>query len=120
MILCSLIGADDSDTRAYATSALGAILTATRAVDEAMAALYDMTGGTSGRNQKKDDDIVRAISAGGGCGSSVSQLLLSAETSVALNHKDGLGLERQIVRRHEGPLSRLPPCLLCVWDRFDG
>jgi hypothetical protein len=83
MILCSLVGADDSDTRAHATGALGATLTATRAIDGAMSALSEMTAGVAGRTDKKDGDIVRAITAGGGCGSSVSQLLLSADNSVA-------------------------------------
>jgi len=83
MILCSLIGADDSDTRAHATAALAATISATRAVDEAFSSLYEMTGGVAGRSEKKDGDIVRAITAGGGCGSSVSQLLLSADNSVA-------------------------------------
>jgi len=83
MILCSLIGADDSDTRAHATAALGATISATRAMDEAFASLYEMTGGAAGRSEKKDGDIVRAITAGGGCGSSVSQLLLSADNSIA-------------------------------------
>jgi len=83
MILCSLIGADDSDTRAHATSALGATISATRVIDEAFASLYEMSGGAAGRTDKKDGDIVRAITAGGGCGSSVSQLLLSADNSVA-------------------------------------
>eukprot|EP00980_Cylindrotheca_fusiformis_P020255 scaffold7328_cov145-Cylindrotheca_fusiformis.AAC.3 len=88
MILCSLIGADDSDTRAHATGALGATLTSTRAIDGAMSALSEMTGGAAGRTDKKDGDIVRAITAGGGCGSSVSQLLLSADNTVA-----GMGCE---------------------------
>lgn len=83
MILCSLIAADDSDTRAHATAALGATISATRAIDEAFASLYEMTGGLAGKVEHKDGDIVRAITAGGGCGSSVSQLLLSAEHSVA-------------------------------------
>jgi hypothetical protein len=83
MILCSLVAADDSDTRAHATGALGATLLATRAIDDSMAALSEMTGGAAGRTNKKDGDLVRAISAGGGCGSSISQLLLSADTSVA-------------------------------------
>ena len=83
MILCSLIGADDSDTRAHVTGTLGAILTATRAIDGAMSALAEMSGGAAGRTQAKDGDIVRAITAGSGFGSSVSQLLLSADNSVA-------------------------------------
>ena len=88
MILCSLIGADDSDTRAHATGALGATLVATRAIDGAMTALAEISGGTYGGGDKKDGDIVRAITAGGGCGSSVSQLLLSADNNVA-----GMGCE---------------------------
>ncbi|KAL3920939.1 MAG: hypothetical protein SGILL_003011 [Bacillariaceae sp.] len=83
MILSSLIGADDSDTRAHATAALGATISATRSIDEAFASLYELSGGLVGRTNKKDGDIVRAITAGGGCGASVSQLLLSAENSVA-------------------------------------
>ncbi|VEU37777.1 unnamed protein product [Pseudo-nitzschia multistriata] len=83
MILCSLVGTDDSDTRTHAIAALGAVISATRAVDEALASLYEMTGGVVGRTDKKDGDILRAISASGGCGSSVSQLLLSADNSVA-------------------------------------
>lgn len=83
MILCSLIGAEDSDTRAHATSALGTILTATRAIDSAMSALSEMTGGAAGYSQRNDGDIIRAISAGSGFGPAVSQLLLSAEHSVA-------------------------------------
>merc|ERR1740117_1698434 len=54
MILCGLIGADDSDTRAHATAALGATISATRAIDEAFASLYEMTGGAAGRTDKKD------------------------------------------------------------------
>jgi FYVE zinc finger/WW domain len=83
MILCSLIGADDSDTRAHATGTLGAIVTATRAIDGAMSALAEMTCGAAGQIQKKDGEIVRAITAGSGFGSSVSQLLLSADNAVA-------------------------------------
>lgn len=83
MILCTLIGTDDADTRAHAVGALGATLTSCRAVDASLVTLAEMTGGISGRMQSKDGDIVRAIVAGGGCGSSVSQLLLSADNSVA-------------------------------------
>lgn len=83
MILCSLIGAEDSDTRAHATAALGATLTATRAMDASLAALSEMTGGRDGSSEQKDGQIVRAIVAGGGCGASVSQLLLSADHNVA-------------------------------------
>lgn len=83
MILGSLIGADDADIRAHAVGALGATLASTRAVDSSMVALHEMTGGEFGRTTSKDGEIVRAIIEGGGCGSAVSQLLLSAENSVA-------------------------------------
>ena len=83
MILGSLIGSDDADIRAHAVSALNATLSSTRAVDASMVALSEMTGGEFGRTVSKEGDIVRAIVAGGGCGSSVSPLLLSAENSVA-------------------------------------
>ena len=83
MILCSLIGTDDADTRAHAMGALGATLTATRAIDRSLCALYEMTGGQVGRKQEKDGDIVRAIVSGGGCGPSLSQLLVSADNGVA-------------------------------------
>jgi hypothetical protein len=84
LILCSLIGADDSDTRAHATGALGATLDATRAMNESLATLYDMTGGQAGRiSNNSDGDIIRSIVQGGGCGNALSQLLLSAENGVA-------------------------------------
>mmetsp|Transcript_17915 Transcript_17915/g.27692 ORF Transcript_17915/g.27692 Transcript_17915/m.27692 type:complete len:2216 (+) Transcript_17915:60-6707(+) len=83
MILCSIIGADDADTRAHATGALSATIASTRAIDSSMTALSEMTGGRVGAVAEKDGDILRAIVSGGGCGSSLSQLLLSAENSVA-------------------------------------
>ena len=83
MILCSLIAADDPDTRAHATGALGATLEATRAIDESLSTLYDMTGGQAGSVQRNDGNIIRAIVNGGGCGNGLAGLLLSAENSVA-------------------------------------
>ena len=83
MILGSLIGADDPDTRAHAVTALGATLQSTRTVDAALSALAEMTGGEFGRSASNDGDIVRAIVAAGGCAGSVAQLLLSAEHTVA-------------------------------------
>lgn len=82
MILCSLVGADDGDTRAHATGALGAVLASTRAIDASLVALSEMTG-SSKPTPGKDGDIIRAIVTGGGCGSSISQLLLSADNAVA-------------------------------------
>jgi hypothetical protein len=81
MILCTLVGADDADTRAHATGALAAVLKSTRAVDAALVTLSEMTG--SSKPPPKDGDVIRAIVAGGGCGSSISQLLLSADNAVA-------------------------------------
>mmetsp|Transcript_10306 Transcript_10306/g.28438 ORF Transcript_10306/g.28438 Transcript_10306/m.28438 type:complete len:2169 (+) Transcript_10306:173-6679(+) len=83
MILCSLISADDADTRAHAVGALGTTLNSTRAVDASMSTLAELTGGAAGRVEPKDGEIVRAIVAGGGCSSSVAQLLLSADNAVA-------------------------------------
>lgn len=83
MILGSLVGTDDADTRAHAVAALNATLQSTRAVDAALEALSEMTGGEYGRTDPKDGEIVRAIVAAGGCAGSVAQLLLSAESAVA-------------------------------------
>ena len=84
LILCSLIGADDSDTRAHATGALGATLDATRATNESLNTLYEMTGGQAGRlHGNADGDIIRSIVQGGGCGNALSLLLQSAENGVA-------------------------------------
>ena len=83
MILCSLIGAEDSDTRAHAVAACQAVLSSTRIMDNSRAALAEMTGGQPGGSETKDGEIVRAIVAGGGAGSAVSQLLISADNAVA-------------------------------------
>eukprot|EP00978_Attheya_sp_CCMP212_P032199 scaffold124401_cov54-Attheya_sp.AAC.1 len=84
MILCSLIGAEDADTRAHATAALSATISATRAIDASLAMLQEVTTGRAPSNSHKSDAaIVSAIVSGGGCGSSLSQLLLSADNTVA-------------------------------------
>lgn len=80
MILTSLITTDDADTRAHAVAALATVLASTRAVDASRIALAEMTGRPPARS--RDGDIVRAIVAGG-CASSVSRLLLSADHAVA-------------------------------------
>ena len=113
MILCSLIRADDSDTRAHATAALGATISARRAIDEAFLSLYEMTGGAAGRCEKKDGDIVRAITTGGGCGSSVSQLLLSADNSVA-------SMGCQFFYRPTALLQDASSCTVCYRYRCEG
>lgn len=84
MILTTLIATEDSDTRAHAVGALGAMLASTRAVHASLVALAEMTGGAFGSNNaSKEGMMVRAIVAGGGCDAAVSQLLLSAEHGVA-------------------------------------
>ena len=87
MILGSLVGTDDADTRAHAVAALAATLTSTRAVAHSYAALAEMTG-QAVANLPQDAAVVRAIVAAGGCGDSVSQLLLSADDAVA-----GMGIQ---------------------------
>ena len=83
LLLGSLIASHDSDTRAHAVGALGAILAATRAIDASLQTLSEMTAGQAGRIQHKDGEMVRAIVSGGGCAASVAQLVLSADHSVA-------------------------------------
>lgn len=83
LLLGSLISSHDSDTRAHAVGALGAILAATRAMDASLETLSEMTAGQAGRIQHKDGEMVRAIVSGGGCAASVAQLILSADHSVA-------------------------------------
>jgi hypothetical protein len=69
--------------RCRGSIALGAILTATRFIDASLVALSEMAG--SPKPPSKDGDFIRAIVAGGGCGSSISisALLQSADNSVA-------------------------------------
>lgn len=67
IILCSLIAAEDGDTRAHAISALSAVICAARDLNQDMV----------------DADLVTAISNSGGCGEAISQLLLSSDATVA-------------------------------------
>jgi FYVE zinc finger/WW domain len=85
LILCSLIGANDSDTRAHAVGALGAVLNATRAIHSSLATLAEMTGQPSftAASSESSSSTVSAIVAAGGCGATVSQLLISADHGVA-------------------------------------
>eukprot|EP00546_Thalassionema_frauenfeldii_P003313 CAMPEP_0178932090 /NCGR_PEP_ID=MMETSP0786-20121207/22378_1 /TAXON_ID=186022 /ORGANISM="Thalassionema frauenfeldii, Strain CCMP 1798" /LENGTH=2256 /DNA_ID=CAMNT_0020609251 /DNA_START=76 /DNA_END=6846 /DNA_ORIENTATION=- len=84
LILCSLMGAEDADTRTHATAALGATLDATRAMDESLANLYELTGGFAGMPKAHSEiTIIRAIVQSGGCDFALSQLLQSSETTVA-------------------------------------
>jgi hypothetical protein len=88
MILCSLMGTEDADTRAHAMGSLGAVLSATRAIQASRNALAEMTGRPKQRKSADHEEgvatmVLRAIVTSGGCGNSVSQLLLSADNVVA-------------------------------------
>ena len=78
MILCSLMAADDADTRSHATAALSAVIVAARAVDVAIE-----TPTIGRRASPSDEPIVSAVVQSGGCGSALAQLLFSADNSVA-------------------------------------
>ena len=112
MILCSLIGAEDTDTRAHAVGTCQAILSSTRIMDNSRAALAEMTGGQPGGSETKDGEIVRAILAGGGCGSSVSQLLISADNAVA-----GMGCD--FVASLVGPLLSQAAATASLPQQYD-
>ncbi|CAB9527939.1 expressed unknown protein [Seminavis robusta] len=112
MILCSLIGAEDADTRAHAVAACQAILSSTRIMDNSRAALAEMTGGQPGGSETKDGEIVRALIAGGGCGSSVSQLLISADNAVA-----GMGCD--FVASLVGPLLSQAAATASLPSQYD-
>ena len=67
IILCSLIAAEDPDTRAHAIYALSAVISAAREL----------------KQNEIDANLVTAISSSGGCGEAISQLLLSSDLNVA-------------------------------------
>jgi hypothetical protein len=73
MILCSLMSADDADTRSHATAALSSIIVSSRAVDNEQA----------NNNINADASIITAIVENGGCGASLTEMLLSADDSMA-------------------------------------
>ncbi|MEM7561210.1 MAG: hypothetical protein AAF394_18960, partial [Planctomycetota bacterium] len=108
MILCSLIGAEDADTRAHAVAACQSVLSSTRIMDNSRAALAEMTGGQPGGSETKDGEIVRAILAGGGAGQSVSQLLISADNAVAGMGCDFLGSLAGPLLSQAGATATLP------------
>jgi FYVE zinc finger/WW domain len=112
MILCSLIGEEDADTRAHAVAACQAILSSTRIMDNSRAALAEMTGGQPGGSETKDGAIVRALVAGGACGSAVSQLLISADNAVA-----GMGCD--FVASLVGPLLSQAAATASLPSQYD-
>jgi len=88
MILCSLLNSEDGETRAHATSALEAIVIATREIG---LALHEPSGkgrGLSrvGRGTERDSTIVDAIisSVGGSGLPALAHLLISADESVSM------------------------------------
>jgi hypothetical protein len=86
MILCSLLAADDAETRAHATSTLEAVVIATRQIGLALNTNH-LSGGFSarvGRGTKDDSRIVDAIVSNGGCGPALAHLLISSDESVAM------------------------------------
>jgi len=86
MILCSLLSSEDAETRAHATSALEAIVIATREIGTVLNGTSSSTGkfvSRVGRGTSNDSFIVDAIVSNGGCGSALAHLLISSEESVA-------------------------------------
>lgn len=74
LILCSLMGASDSDTRAHATAALASIIVSARSIDSHL---------NSSSKKKLDKSLIASIVEADGCGSSLSELLRSTDDSVA-------------------------------------
>eukprot|EP00585_Thalassiosira_rotula_P012446 CAMPEP_0196131176 /NCGR_PEP_ID=MMETSP0910-20130528/1285_1 /TAXON_ID=49265 /ORGANISM="Thalassiosira rotula, Strain GSO102" /LENGTH=2403 /DNA_ID=CAMNT_0041390619 /DNA_START=126 /DNA_END=7334 /DNA_ORIENTATION=+ len=87
MILCSLLSSEDAETRAHATSALEAIVVATREIGMVLNTASSSSAGRFvsrvGRGTSNDSFIVDAIVSNGGCGSALAHLLISSEESVA-------------------------------------
>lgn len=89
MILCSLLNSDDGETRAHATSALEAIVIATREIGLALQPSFPKKGrGFSrvGRGTENDSAIVDAIisNVGGSSLPALAHLLISADESVSM------------------------------------
>ena len=81
MILSSLVASEDSDTRAHAMSALSATIMTTRDLNVRLGVLKEAYGAEVVICSAST--IVEAIVVSGACGSSLAQLLLSADDSVA-------------------------------------
>ena len=89
MILCSLLNSDDGETRAHATSALEAIVIATREIGLALHQSPKKRGGglsRVGRGTEHDSAIVDAIisNVGGSGLPALAHLLISADESVSM------------------------------------
>jgi hypothetical protein len=88
MILCSLLNSDDGETRAHATSALEAIVIATREIGLALHQSPGKGRGLSrvGRGTERDSAIVDAIisNVGGSGLPALAHLLISADESVSM------------------------------------
>jgi len=84
MILSSLMGSDDGDTRAHATAALSATIMTARDIAIRINVWKEAFGiPTDGEVTCSDAAIIEAIVSSGACGLSLSQLLLSADDAVA-------------------------------------
>lgn len=84
MILSSLMGSDDGDTRAHATAALSATIMTARDMAIRLNVWKEAFGiSTDSEVTCSDAAIIEAIVSSGACGLSLSQLLLSADDAVA-------------------------------------
>jgi len=84
MILSSLMGSDDGDTRAHATAALSATIMTARDMAIRLNVWKEAFGiSTDSDTTCSDAAIIEAIVSSGACGLSLSQLLLSADDAVA-------------------------------------
>jgi len=84
MILSSLMGSEDGDTRAHATAALSAIITTARDMEVRLSIWKEAFGDLAqSETTCSDSVIIEAIVSSGACGLSLAQLLLSADDTVA-------------------------------------
>ena len=74
LILCSMMGTSDSDTRTHATAALASIVVSARAIDNHRKAQS---------NKRLDRVLISSIVDADGCGSSLSQIMQSKDDTVA-------------------------------------
>eukprot|EP00804_Cyclotella_cryptica_P011755 CCRYP_011353-RA/>CCRYP_011353-RA protein AED:0.03 eAED:0.03 QI:203/0.6/0.66/1/0.8/0.66/6/0/2263 len=110
-ILCSLLGSDDADTRLHATSALEAIVVATREIGMTSSDAGGNEFYRVGRGTKADSEIIDVIVSNGGCGSVLAHLLMSADESVAMKGCEfSLALIRPLLTDPRGSSRSLHTC----------
>ena len=88
MILCSLMGSDDGDTRAHGAAAITSAITSAREMAVAASFAAAATGAMSESAASGDAALVRTIATGGGCGPSLADMLVSSDDATA-----GMGCE---------------------------